>query len=185
MIRAKVSSWSCFCWLNRASSSFTAKNIIGLILISAIWWCPCVESSLVLLEEGVTMIGTFSWQNSVSLCPVLFCTPRPNLPVTSDISWLPTFAFQSPMMRRTSFLGVSSRTSCRSSWKWKWSCSVVSDSLRPHGPYQAPPSVGFSRQEYCRGLPFPSPGDLPNPGIEPGSPTLQADALPSDPQGSS
>ena len=38
--------------------------------------------------------------------------------------------------------------------------------------YQVPPSMGFSRQEYCRGLPFPSPGDLPDPGIEPGSPTL-------------
>ena len=38
--------------------------------------------------------------------------------------------------------------------------------------YQAPPSMGFSRQEYCSGLPFSSPGDLPNPGIEPGSPSL-------------
>ena len=38
--------------------------------------------------------------------------------------------------------------------------------------YQIPPSVGFSRQEYWSGLPFPSPGDLPNPGIEPGSPAL-------------
>lgn len=43
--------------------------------------------------------------------------------------------------------------------------------------YQAPQSM----QNYCSGLPFPSPGDLPNPGIEPGSPTLQADALPSEP----
>ena len=49
--------------------------------------------------------------------------------------------------------------------------------------YQAPPSVGFSRQECWSGLPFPSPGDLPNPGIEPGSPALQADALPSEPPG--
>ena len=46
---------------------------------------------------------------------------------------------------------------------------------------QAPLSVGFSRQEYWSGLPFPSPGDLPNPGIEPGSPALQADALSSEP----
>ena len=38
--------------------------------------------------------------------------------------------------------------------------------------YQAPPSTEFSRQEYCNGLPFPSPGDLPDPGIEPGSPAL-------------
>ena len=47
--------------------------------------------------------------------------------------------------------------------------------------YQAPPSVGFSRQEYWSGLPFPFPGELPNPGIEPESPALQADALPSEP----
>ena len=49
--------------------------------------------------------------------------------------------------------------------------------------YQAPPSMGFSRQEYWSGLPFPSPGDLPNSGIEPGSPTFQADALTSEPPG--
>ena len=49
--------------------------------------------------------------------------------------------------------------------------------------YQASPSMGFSRQEYQSGLPFPSPADLPNPGIEPGSPTLQADALLSEPPG--
>ena len=49
--------------------------------------------------------------------------------------------------------------------------------------HQASPSMGFSRQEYWSGLPFPSPGDLPDPGIEPGSPALQADTLPSEPPG--
>ena len=49
--------------------------------------------------------------------------------------------------------------------------------------YQAPLSMEFSRQEYWSGLPFLSPGDLPNPGIEPGSPALQADALPSESPG--
>ena len=49
--------------------------------------------------------------------------------------------------------------------------------------YQAPPSMGFSRQEYWSGLPFPSLGDLPHPGIEPRSPALQADGLPSEPPG--
>ena len=49
--------------------------------------------------------------------------------------------------------------------------------------HQAPQSMEFFRQEYWSGLPFPSPGDLPNPGIEPGPPTLQADALPSEPPG--
>ena len=49
--------------------------------------------------------------------------------------------------------------------------------------YQAPQSMEFSRQEYWSGLPFPSPGDLLDPGIESRSPTLQADALPSEPPG--
>ena len=49
--------------------------------------------------------------------------------------------------------------------------------------YQAPQSMEFSRQEYWSGLPFPSPGDLPNWGIEPGSPALQVDTLPSEPPG--
>ena len=48
---------------------------------------------------------------------------------------------------------------------------------------QAPLFMGFSRQEYWSGLPFPSPGVLPDPRIEPGSPALQADSLPSEPPG--
>ena len=58
----------------------------------------------------------------------------------------------------------------------------MSDSLHPRAvAYQAPPSMGFSRQEYWSGLPFPSPADLPNPEIEPGSPTLEANTLTSEP----
>ena len=49
--------------------------------------------------------------------------------------------------------------------------------------YQASLSMVFSRQEYWSGLPFPSPGDLPDPGIKPGSPALEADALTSEPPG--
>ena len=66
----------------------------------------------------------------------------------------------------------------------EWSHSVVSNSATTWSvAYQVPPSMGFSRQEYWSGLPFPSPGDLPNPGIKPGSPALRADALPSEPPG--
>ena len=65
------------------------------------------------------------------------------------------------------------------------SCSVMSNSLRPHG--LGPPRLlcpwGFSRQEYWSGVPCPLPGDLPNPGIEPMSPVLHADSLPSEPPG--
>ena len=49
--------------------------------------------------------------------------------------------------------------------------------------HQAPLSMGFSRQEYWRGLPFPSPEDLSDPGIKPWSPALQADSLPTELQG--
>ena len=61
------------------------------------------------------------------------------------------------------------------------SYSVVSDSatLRTIA-HQTPLSTGFSRQEYWSGLLFPSPGDLPNLGIEPRSPALQKDSLPSE-----
>ena len=62
---------------------------------------------------------------------------------------------------------------------------LVFQALMLKGPvaYQPPLSMGFSKQEYWSGLPFPSPGDLPDPGIEPGSPTLWADALTSEPSG--
>ena len=53
MVWATVRSRSCFCWLYRASPSLAAKNIISLILVLTIWWCPCVESSFVLLEVAV------------------------------------------------------------------------------------------------------------------------------------
>ena len=60
----------------------------------------------------------------------------------------------------------------------------MSDSVTPWTvAHQAPPSLEFPRQEDWSGLPFLSPGDLPDPGIEPGSPTLQADTLPSEPPG--
>ena len=65
------------------------------------------------------------------------------------------------------------------------SCSVVSDSFAAPGTIacQAPLSMGFSRQEYWSGLPFPSPEDLPNQGIEPRFPAVKADSLLAEPQG--
>ena len=59
--------------------------------------------------------------------------------------------------------------------------SVMSNSLRPQGPIRF--LCPLCRQEYWSRLPFPSPGDLPNPGIEPRWPALQADSLPSEPPG--
>ena len=88
-------------------------------------------------------------------------------------------------------------------WRRKWQPSPVFWPGEFHGLYspwgrkesdmtewlslslgcQAPLSMGFPRQEYWSELSFPSPGDLPNPGIEPRTPTLQADSLPAEPQG--
>ena len=66
------------------------------------------------------------------------------------------------------------------------SCSVVSKCATPWTvAHQASLSIGFPRQEYWSGLPFPSPGDLPDPGIEPRSPTLQVDSLPAELPGES
>ena len=61
-------------------------------------------------------------------------------------------------------------------------CCTVSRGMR-HIAHQAPPCMRFSRQGYWSGLPFPSPRDLPKPGNEHRSPTLQTDALPSEPPG--
>ena len=191
MIWATVSSQSCFCWLYRASPSLAAKNIINLISVLTIWWCPCVESSLVLLVAGVCYDWCVLLANSINYpvpCFILysktksacysrcfltsyFCTPIPyNEKETSlaaqMVKHLPTMretrvqslGWEDPLqkemeaqsstlgwkipwmeghgglqslgsqrirhdwatslhfiMKRTSFLGVSSRRSCRSS----------------------------------------------------------------------
>ena len=56
--------------------------------------------------RGYLLSSVHSLDKTLLACPASFCTPRPNLHVTSSISWLPTFAFQSPIMKRTSFWGV-------------------------------------------------------------------------------
>ena len=103
---ATFSSRSWLCWLCRASPSLAAKSIISLILVLTIWWCPFVESSPV-VGRGCLLWPVCSPQSvSVSLFPASFCTPRPNLPVNPGNFWLPTFAFQSSVMKRTSFILV-------------------------------------------------------------------------------
>ena len=131
----------------------------------------------------------FSWQNSVGLGPASFYSPRQNLPVIPGISWLPTFAFQSPMMKRTSYFSVSSRRSCNCFqftffqvyslvgitpiglgfghfWAILWCITLLLlrrfSRVRLYATpetaaHQAPPPLGFSRQEHWSGLPFPSP----------------------------
>ena len=92
MIWATGSYRSCFCWLHRHSTSLTAKNIINMILVLIIWWCPWAEP-MCCWKRVFVMTSVFSGKTSISLCLASFCTLRPTLPVTPDISWLLTFAF--------------------------------------------------------------------------------------------
>ena len=125
------------------------------------------------------MTSMFSWQNSDSLCPASFCTPRPNLAVIPDVSWLPTFAFQSAVAAAKPLQScptlcdpiegsppgspvpgiLQARTlewvalSFSNAWKWKVKGKSLSR-VRPlatpwTAAYQAPLSMGFSGQEYC------------------------------------
>ena len=73
---------------------------------------------------------------------------------------------------------MANKIVCGSESKVVQLCPTLCDPM--NCSYQAPPSMGFCRQEYWSGLLFPSPGALPEPGIEPGSPALLADALPSE-----
>ena len=98
MIWAIVSSWSCFCWLNRASPSLAAKNIINLISILTIRWRPCVESSFVLLGEGVCYDQCILLAKLLAFALLHFVL-QGQICLLLQVSWLPTFAFQSPIVK--------------------------------------------------------------------------------------
>ena len=91
------------------------------------------------------------------------------------------FVYFSPFLLLNSLLQYSHKMVIE--WRVKLLCCVRLFATPWTVAHQAPPSMGFSRQEYWSGLPFPSPGDLPNPGFEPRSPALQADTLTSEPPG--
>ena len=96
------------------------------------------------------------------------------------------FPFQPLLLKMLWINYIMSLSSIRKLSEWvSQSCSAVSDSLRTHGlqPANLLCPWGFPRQEYWSGLPCLPPGDLPDPGIEPRSPALQVDALPSEPPG--
>ena len=121
MIWAPVSSWSCFCWLYRASPSWAAKNIINLILVLTIWWCPCVESSLVLLEESVcsdqcVLLAELYWP-----LPCFILYSKAKFTCTPGVSWLSTFGFQSPIMKsqthETLLMYLSMKAFLRRQWR--------------------------------------------------------------------
>ena len=108
-----------YAFFNILRANISYSLLFPFSLLSSFFWnCPLYNQSdfgvdhlvmsmcslfLCCWKRVFAMTSVFSSQNSISLCPALFCTPRPNLPVTPGVSWLPTFAFQSPIMNRTSF----------------------------------------------------------------------------------
>ena len=114
---------------------------------------------------------------------MVFCSPGPKFIFFSRSSWNPrsntspctTTVYTPPNLSTAmipDFLPIHLHSESESV-----SHSVESNSFWPHGLHQAPLFMGFSRQEFPGNLPFPSPGDLPNPGIENRSPALQANSL--------
>ena len=100
---------------------------------------------------------------------------------SSLFTLVPLGIFSLRLFQSKSYSHLGASVFCE--WVSEWSRSVWLFVTPWTVAHQAPLSMGFSRWEYWSGSPFPSPGDLPNPGIEPRSPTLQADALTSEPPG--
>ena len=107
-----------------------------------------------------------------------------SVPLRDQFSWSSNFYWG-----QSRFSNFSSSWECSQRWAWGRLLDVLLLLLRRFSrvrlcatpqtaAHQAPPSLGFSKQEHWSGLPFPSPGDLPDPGIEPTSPALAADSVP-------
>ena len=180
-----LKSWNLITSL-RITISFLTVNLTQFLYLHCFPPSPCLQITLLWLYICdyifvilLLMFPVTRWECS---------QPLSELPSLRILEWISLFLSWSYLLMITQFPVILKHRK----WKWKWSRSVMTDSLQPHGlyptwllrPWDSPP-MGFSRQEYWSGLPFPSPGDLPNPGIEPRSPTLQADALTSEPPGNS
>ena len=113
MIWATVISQSCFCWLYRASPSLAAKNIINLISVLTIWWCPCVD--IVFLEEGICYDQCVLLAKLYDPLPCFILYSKAKFACYSRCFLTSYFCILVPIMKRTSFGGVSSKRSCRSS----------------------------------------------------------------------
>ena len=147
MIWATISSLSCFCWLYRASPSVAAKNIISLISILAICWCPCVELSLVLLEESICYDQRILLAKLYSCLPCFILYSKAKFVCYSRCLLTLYFCILVPRNDKgISFCPINisifmlclltslpSHFCCRSVICVCAVCSVVSDSLWPHG----------------------------------------------------
>ena len=109
MVWATVSSWSCFCWLYRTSPSLAAKNIINLILVLTIWWCPCVESSRVVGRE--CLLWPMHSLGKTLLCfALLILYSKAKFACYSRYLLTSYFCIPFPFNEKDTFQGVSSRS---------------------------------------------------------------------------
>ena len=138
------------------------NNCLGLILLFVLWIPPNI-----IFSEG--------WSNDTKICPPA---------TTSSNTWLlqqppSSFLYFILVLLQSILYPVAKVILLSHKFVVCVSRSVMSDSMTTWTvACQAPLSMEFSRQAYWNGLPFPSPGDLPDPGIESGSPALQSDSLP-------
>ena len=161
---------------------------IHLILCCPLLLLPSIFPSIRVFSNEIALYIRWPkyWSFSFSLSPSNVYSGL----ISYRIDWLDLLAVQGTLrsllqhhsskasiLRRSAFFMVQLSYPYLNTGKIKCvSRSVMSNSLPPHG-LQASLSMGFSRQEYWSGLPFPSPEDLPNPGMEPLSPASQADSF--------
>ena len=112
MIWATVSSRSCFCWLYRAFPSLVTKNIVNLILIFTDHLVMSMYKIVPIVGRGCLLWPVPSGGKTVSFCPTPFCTKGQTCLLLQVISWLSTFAFPFPMIKKISVFGVNSKRSC-------------------------------------------------------------------------
>ena len=113
--RLQVLHFRLFCWLYRASPSLAAKNIINLISVLTIWLCPCGESSLVLLEEGVCYDQCIFLAKLYQPLPCFIPHSKAKFASYSRCFLTSYFCIPVPYNDKDIFWGVSSKRSCRSS----------------------------------------------------------------------
>ena len=127
MIWATVSSWSCFCWLYRASPSLAAKNIINLILVLTLWWCPCRVFSCV-VGRGCLLWPVHSLGKTLLAFVLLHFVLQGQTCLLLQVSLDFLFCILIPYDEKGHFCCCyfSSRRSCRSSQNRPTSVSLAS-----------------------------------------------------------
>ena len=149
MIWATVSSQPCFCWLYRASLSLAAKNISIRFSVDHLVMSMCRVFSCV-VGWGCLLWPVHSLGKLYSPLPCFILYSKAKFACYPGVSWLPTCAFQSPLMKRTSFLGVSFKRSWRSSLNSSTSASALLSGHSLGLPWYWMVCLGNEQRSFCR-----------------------------------